>query len=88
MDTRIHDKKLEKYSVETNDYVIEGELTVTITLAEYRELVSVGTLHSQKESEYQKKYWDITKVKEKLEKKLNKYICKYGELTNEDEEEY
>ena len=33
-------KKMETYRWEAKDYVAERELTVTITLAEYRELVS------------------------------------------------
>ena len=34
-------KKDVDYSDNRNNYVIDGEITVTITLAEYRELVSV-----------------------------------------------
>ena len=34
------DKKMERYSWDGKDYVAENELTITITLAEYRELVS------------------------------------------------
>lgn len=33
------DKKLETYHWDAKDYVAENELTITITLAEYRELV-------------------------------------------------
>lgn len=36
----ILDKKMEQYRWEAKDYVAEGELTITITLAEYRELVT------------------------------------------------
>ena len=31
-----------RYNVEQNDYVAEGELTVTITLSEYRELIKTS----------------------------------------------
>lgn len=38
------DKKMESYNWDANNYVAEKELTVTITLAEYRKLVqSVAT---------------------------------------------
>lgn len=38
------DKKMESYGWNAKDYVAENELTITITLAEYRELVkSVAT---------------------------------------------
>lgn len=35
----ILDKKIDKYSFEDNDFLASGELTVTITLSEYRKLV-------------------------------------------------
>jgi hypothetical protein len=35
----ILDKKMESYSFDSRNYVAEGELTITITLAEYRDLV-------------------------------------------------
>ena len=48
------DKKLESYGWNANAYVAENELTITITLAEYRELVkSVAT-----------KQYDIDKANE------------------------
>ena len=34
-------KKETEYSDNANNYVIEGEITVTITLSEYRELVAI-----------------------------------------------
>ncbi len=36
----ILDKKLDAYSFEKNDFAASGELTVTITLSEYRSLVA------------------------------------------------
>ena len=36
----ILDKKMEHYRWEANDYVAEGELTITITLSEYRALIA------------------------------------------------
>lgn len=33
------DKKIDSYSFDKNDYLASGELTVTITLSEYRKLV-------------------------------------------------
>ena len=36
----ILDKKMEQYRWEANNYIAEGELTITITLAEYRELIA------------------------------------------------
>lgn len=36
----ILDKKIDNYRWDANDYVAEGEITITITLAEYRALIS------------------------------------------------
>ena len=36
----ILDKKMEMYRWDDKNYVAEGELTITITLAEYRELIA------------------------------------------------
>ena len=36
------------YGVDTNDYVAEGELTVTITLGEYRELIKKSVENKQR----------------------------------------
>ena len=36
----ILDKKMEQYRWEAKDYVAENELTITITLAEYRALIA------------------------------------------------
>ncbi len=40
LDSKIHDAKLESYNVNGNNFSIEGELMVTITLNEYRNLIS------------------------------------------------
>lgn len=37
-----------RYNVELNDYVSEGELTVTITLSEYRELIKTSVENTQR----------------------------------------
>lgn len=36
----ILDKKMESYAVNTDNFIASGEITVTITLSEYRELVT------------------------------------------------
>ena len=37
-----------RYNVELNDYVAEGELTVMITLSEYRELIKTSVENKQR----------------------------------------
>ena len=48
------DKKMEHYNWKANDYVAEGELTITITLAEYRALIE----------SYATKHYEIAKANE------------------------
>ena len=36
-----------RYNVDLNDYVAEGELTVTITLSEYRDLIKTSVENKQ-----------------------------------------
>ena len=48
------DKKIENYNWSSKDYVAENELTITITLAEYRELVQSAAT----------KQYDIAKANE------------------------
>lgn len=42
--TAILDKKLESYNFENRNFCAEGEITVTITLGEYRELVTKAAI--------------------------------------------
>ena len=37
-----------RYKVDLNDYVAEGELTVTITLSEYRDLIEKSVENKQR----------------------------------------
>ena len=58
-----------RYNVELDDYVAEGELTVTITLSEYRQLVKTS-VENQRRKETESKVKELeTKVCE-LYKKL------------------
>lgn len=59
-----------------NDYVVNGEITVTITLAEYRNLVSAQAKaekmeYLSKKLEAERKLGDVTKELEEA----NKRIC-------------
>ncbi len=63
----ILDKKMETYRWEAKDYVAENELTITITLAEYRELIAS---HATKQYEIAKANED--KYKRESENKMLK----------------
>ena len=89
----ILDKKLDRYGNNNNDFVADKELTVTITLNEYRDLVGKNATSSARISEEEKDKYDRNyenntlkeKVKE-LERKLLEYRAEYGELKSENEE--
>lgn len=89
----ILDKKLDRYGSNDNDFVADKELTVTITLNEYRDLVGKNATSSARISESEKDKYDRNtenktlkeKVKE-LERKLLEYRAEYGELKSENEE--
>lgn len=80
------DKKLSGYggSSELNNYVAEGEITVTITLNEYRELVTAkvkGDVNQNQVNywEWYNKYNEAVKEIEELKERvasLNETICK------------
>lgn len=44
----VFDKKADNYRFNSNDYVATSEITVTITLAEYRELVTAKAIADRK----------------------------------------
>ena len=68
----IQDKKLEGYSWEKNNFLAGQELTVTITLGEYRELVSSkATAKQEIDAKIQKVVTleqDLKKLKEEAER--------------------
>lgn len=57
-----------RYNVELNDYVAEGELTVTITLSEYRELIktSVENKHRKEHESWLEQYNRANKAEERV----------------------
>jgi uncharacterized protein YlxW (UPF0749 family) len=70
MTSAILDKKMEQYRWHSNDYVAENELTITITLAEYRELVQSAAT----------KQYDIAKANEDKYKRDNENMMLKQEL--------
>jgi cell division protein FtsB len=68
------EKKIDNFCSESKDFVIPHELTVTITLKEYRDLVASKASHNNEVSE-------ITLEKRKLEKELETYKTENDMLT-------
>lgn len=63
-------KKNESYSTNLHDFVADGEITVTITLSEYRDLVSFKANGNAKLSEMQSRMFKSEQNAEKLEEKV------------------
>ena len=87
-------RKLDRYGIIDNDFVADKELTVTITLNEYRDLVGkVATSNSRIEEANKNKYERDNEnkiLKEKLKKSENtllKYRAEFGDLKSDEESE-
>lgn len=76
IDTLILDKKLQNYG-KNHDFVAPKELTVTITLAEYRELVSSDSKSSSEYEKLRDKVWKLEAENKKLKETIEalKSIC-------------
>ena len=75
-------KNVSNYSDDVNNYKIDGELTVTITLNEYRDLVAFRANGKAQIEKANSDWCEERSKKEKLQaelaeanKKLAKYIC-------------
>ncbi len=86
-------EKTEKYSRSPEyDFVLPSELTVTVTLMEYRNLVCAKGEYdkemAKKRDECSKQYWEIDKLKKENEKLKEKVIALLnGEQIEEESEE-
>ena len=86
------DKKLDRYGFENNDFLASGELTVTITLSEYRKLVKdVATAQARIDKAEEDRY-ERNRENERLTEENNKLkaelyeMQKASEVLNNDEE--
>lgn len=89
-------KKLDSYSSDNNDFQAENELTVEITLNEYRKLIEEKAtadyrIKKAEENKYTRDEENrkLKQENKELEMKLFEYRKQYGELVepNKDEEE-
>ena len=75
-----------RYNVDLNDYVAEGELTVTITLSEYRDLIekSVENKHRKEHESWLEQYQranDAEKRVKELETEVGNLYKRLAENT-------
>ena len=80
-------KKLESYKLDLHDYVAPQELTVTITLSEYRELLKENAVSKNKIDKLDSEKWklkgQIDKLKEQVEY-FESLMCKQDETETTD----
>ena len=86
------DKKLDRYGFDNNDFLAAGELTVTVTLSEYRKLVKdVATAQARIDKAEADRY-DRNRENERLTEENNRLkaelyeMQKASEVIDKDEE--
>lgn len=74
------DKKLDRYGFDNNDFLAAGELTVTITLSEYRKLVKdVATAQARIDKAEEDRY-DRNRENERLTEENNRLKAELYEM--------
>ena len=90
MNNDLQEKKLD-YSFKNENFAIDGELTVTITLSEYRELVSIKATKEVAIKEAEQNRWKrdeenarLSKENASLKAELYELKKKYDNCTSDD----
>ncbi len=76
----ILDKKLNGYKSEQTDFVAQGEITITITLNEYRDLVIKAATREDAIRRAEKGKWEKEKETENLKKQIEALTSSLCEL--------
>ena len=75
-------KDFSTYSNSEDNFVASQELTVTITLNEYRKLVKAETKAAVEVSEWKQKYWDKDREIKEMQSVIDQLKSKVYELQN------
>lgn len=75
----------EKPYMDSNDYVVENEITVQITLAEYRELVGFRAKHGAELSDLKNEKYKVEQENKRLKDKI---LSLTTECADKEEEEW
>lgn len=76
-------KKETEYRDSEDNYVLEGEITVTITLNEYRKLVAFHAAGESRIEDAEKDKWERNNENENLKKEVARLKNELYELTKE-----
>lgn len=74
------DKKLDRYGFENNDFVASGEITVTITLSEYRKLVKDCATAQTRIDKAESDRYERNSENEKLKEENNRLKAELYEM--------
>ncbi|OHP76732.1 MULTISPECIES: hypothetical protein [unclassified Staphylococcus] len=80
-------KDFSSYGNDEDNFVANQELTVTITLNEYRKFIETKAVKDKEEDTYRHKYWKEEEKNKKLKEENIKLKNKIYELQNEEEDE-
>lgn len=83
----ILEKKLESYGAENKDFIAPQELTVTITLNEYRTLVTETATKTEDIKEANRERYKYKTENEKLKEEIAELKAKLYECTLDNQEE-
>lgn len=81
----ILDKKIDKYDYKSEDFLASGELTVTITLSEYRKLVKDCATAQARIDKAESDRYERNSENEKLKEENNKLKAELYEVTKANE---
>lgn len=89
---KLLEKKIDGYSSNTDiNFKVDGEILVTITIKEYRALITKAVRYDTNNEEYRKDYIKMFDEKQELEKKVkslqDKILNNLGATDEEDEED-
>ena len=89
---KLIDKKIDGYSSNADiNFKVDGEILVTITIKEYRDLITKAVRYDTNNEEYRKDYIRMFDEKQELEKKVknlqDKILNDLGATTEDDEYE-
>lgn len=75
-------KEFSSYGNSVDNFVANQEITVTVTLNEYRELIKANAVSQNKLNESKTKHFEVTRENEKLKTEIQELKSKVYELQN------